>query len=158
MNVYAVPPKHMTPWLIDVFAAEINMLRFLNGVSTEEAFRLLFYSDYCFTALNPDTGGWSIPPYWGYDLICKENRLETRPAQIGYPFPRKERIRALVAYILVKYEDEGIRPDYLFEQLSGLGMFKTYTEGRPSFNKKVSQIIKDARKMLKEQPEDIFED
>lgn len=122
----------MTPWLIDVFAAEINMLRFLNGVSTEEAFRLLFYSDYCFTALNPDTGGWSIPPYWGYDLICKENRLETKPAQIGYPFPHKERIRALVAYILVKHEDEGIRPDYLFEQLSGLGMFKAYTEGRPS--------------------------
>lgn len=85
-------------------------------------------------------------------------RLETRPAQIGYPFPHKERIRALVAYILVKYEDEGIRLDCLFEQLSGLGMFKAYTEGRPSFNKKVSQIIKDARKMLKEQPEDIFED
>lgn len=158
MTPYADPPKNLTAWLIDIFAAEINMLRYLNGLTSQEAFEMLFYSEYCDNAMNQKTDAWSIPPYWGYAAICKENGLEQGKAEIGYPFPNKERVRILVAYILSQYESSGIRPDFLYELMVDTGIFKTYADGKPVLNMKALRMIKAGKQALEKQPKDAYND
>lgn len=158
MALYATPPKNLTAWLTDIFAAEINMLRCLNGLPPQEAFKMLFYSEYCSNAMNQKTDAWSIPPYWGYAAICKENGLEPGKAEIGYPFPNKERVRILVAYILSQYDSSVIRPDFLYEQMADTGIFKTYVNGKPVLNAKVRKMIKAGKQALKNQPKDAYND
>lgn len=158
MTPYADPPKNLTAWLIDIFAAEINMLRYLNGLTSQEAFEMLFYSEYCDNAMNQKTDAWSIPPYWGYAAICKENGLEPGKAEIGYPFPNKERVRILVAYILSQYESSGIRPDFLYELMVDTGIFKTCADGKPILNMKALRMIKAGKQALEKQPKDAYND
>lgn len=157
MVLYAEPPKNMITWLTGVFSAEVNIMRELNGLSIEKAFGFLFSSEYFFEALRTETDGWNIPPYWGYVRICKEHGLEPKPALFGYPFPFKDRIRAITAYVLDQYWKRGIRPDFLYEKLRTSGIFRDYAIGLEPVNEKAKLYSLAAEACLASIPESSFE-
>ncbi len=150
MGLFEIPPKNMDLWLTNHIANIVNILNKLNGIPYMEGFRMLYYSDFYYLQIKPETGLWSYSEYWSYAELCRIYGIEIKPGQIGYPSPEQERLKALSAYVLIEAKETGMRTDFLYEKMRKTGIFEDYANGKIPKTKEAKDIVAKARRILKE--------